>query len=406
MESGDVPAHLVQAELARIIPVRWDWEAQQLGAKSFVVPFPSKEELDRMIAIKTLTTRNKEGTIAFAEFVDDVQPIRLLEQVWVTVTKVPRALRSFLPLWAVGTMIGATQKVDMIHLRATGQVRILVAVFDVKKIPKFADVCVGSGIYRLLFKPDEAVQIDPIDPEDDGLLGDDLDGGDREMEDAEAHNPQNPQNNTKASDKTSAPPQNLPPQKQAALVEEALDLACTQLINEISIRVMLESEDGDKRKTFSPLTVEELTDYNKLVDSSNKINPSSVFLSSPATSTDHAELGGSTSPTAPFLALESGVAATTSGDSLPGYPSPIVDPLAGESSTPATAMDKAVGGGWAWGVLHQPNPYACSLTLLRRGVAYFHLRSCQWPRRVLARAAPPSAIPQRRTLLKIARTKL
>jgi len=117
-------------------------------------------------------------------------------------------------------------------------------------------------------------------------------------------------------------------------------------------------------------------------------------------------LGGSTSPTAPFLALESGVAATTSGDSLLGYPSPIVDPLAGEPSTPATAMDKAVGGGWAWGVLHQPNPYACSLTLLRRGVAYFHLRSCQWPRRVLARAAPPSATPQRRTLLKIARTKL
>jgi hypothetical protein len=86
-----------------------------------------------MVAIQTITTRNKEATLTFEEFVDDVQPIKVLEQVWVTVTKVPRALRSFLSLWAVGSIIGATQKVDMLHLRATGQVRILVAVYDTKK---------------------------------------------------------------------------------------------------------------------------------------------------------------------------------------------------------------------------------------------------------------------------------
>lgn len=123
---------MLQSELSRIIPVRWDWEVQELEATSFVVPFPSKDELDRIVAIRTITARNKEATIIFEEFIDDVQPIKVLEQAWVTVTKVPRVLRSFLPLWAVGTVIGATQKVDMVHLRATGQVRILVAVFDVK----------------------------------------------------------------------------------------------------------------------------------------------------------------------------------------------------------------------------------------------------------------------------------
>jgi hypothetical protein len=65
--------------LARIIHVRWDWEVQDLGSKSFVVPFPSKEELERMVAIHTITTRNKEGTLTFEEFVDDVQPIKVLE---------------------------------------------------------------------------------------------------------------------------------------------------------------------------------------------------------------------------------------------------------------------------------------------------------------------------------------
>jgi hypothetical protein len=133
VETGEVNAQLIRSELARIIPVRWVWEVQDLGNKSFVVPFPSKEELERMIAIHTITTRNKEGTLTFEEFVDDVQPIKVLEQVWVTVTKVPRGLRSFLPLWAVGSIIGATQKVDMLHLRATGHVRILVAVYDAKK---------------------------------------------------------------------------------------------------------------------------------------------------------------------------------------------------------------------------------------------------------------------------------
>jgi hypothetical protein len=120
VEVGQVSAQLLQVELARIILVCWDWDVQEQGPQSFVVPFASKEELDRMIAIRTITTRNKEGMLIFEEFIDDVQPIKVLDQVWVTDTKVPRVLRSFLPLWAVGSIVGGTQKVDMVHLRAIG----------------------------------------------------------------------------------------------------------------------------------------------------------------------------------------------------------------------------------------------------------------------------------------------
>jgi len=121
--------------------------------------------------------------------VDDVQPIKVLDQVWVIVTKVPRVLRSFLPLWAVGSIIGATQKVDMIHLRATRQDHILVVVLNAKQIPKKADVCVGCSIYRLFFKPDEVIQNVAFDPNEDDLLGDgdkdnDLHEEDCEMQDA------------------------------------------------------------------------------------------------------------------------------------------------------------------------------------------------------------------------------
>jgi hypothetical protein len=81
-------------------------------------------------------------------------------------------------------------------------------------------------------------------------------------------------------------PQNLN-QKQASLFQEALDLACDKLFNEISIKVMLEPDDGTSRKIFTPLTEEELGSYNALVDSPVKIHPSSVFFPpSPETQVD------------------------------------------------------------------------------------------------------------------------
>jgi hypothetical protein len=85
-------------------------------------------------------------------------------------------------------MIGATQKVDVYHLRRTREVRILVAVLDVKKIPKFADVCVKGCMYRLFFKPDEVVVPDQDQDKDGDLLTDDDKGndanGDKHMGDA------------------------------------------------------------------------------------------------------------------------------------------------------------------------------------------------------------------------------
>jgi hypothetical protein len=67
-------------------------------------------------------------------------------------------------------------------------------------------------------------------------------------------------------------------QKQASLLREALDLACDKLFNEISIKDMLEPDDGTSRKIFTPPTKEELGSYNALVDSPVIMHPSSVFF--------------------------------------------------------------------------------------------------------------------------------
>jgi len=177
-------------------------------------------------------------------------------------------------LWAVGSVVGATQKVDMHHLRRTGEVRILVAVLDVKDIPKKADICINRSIYRVYFKVDEVVLDDSFNPEDDDLLGDDAgnginddshhdaDGsGDHQMEDAtNGSSPKAADSHDQHSGKSA---QGMNPQQQAMLI----DKACEQLVNEISFKVMVES-DGDVRP-FSPTNAQDYATYCTLVESSN-----------------------------------------------------------------------------------------------------------------------------------------
>jgi hypothetical protein len=166
-----------------------------------------------------------------------------------------------------------------------------VAVYEAKKIPKFADVCVGCNVYRLYFKPDEVAQHDGSDPKDDDLLSDE-DGNSKEKD---RHNPDfemaeaNPEKELEdpSASQSQPPPQHGQNLNQASLFREALDLACNNLFNEISIKVMLEHDVGTSRKNYTLLTKEELGSYNTPVDSPAKIHPSSVlFPPSPETQVD------------------------------------------------------------------------------------------------------------------------
>jgi hypothetical protein len=154
----------------------------------------------------------------------------------------------------------------------------------------------------------------------------------------------------------------MPPQKQAALIEEGLDLSCEQLFNEISIKVMLEPDDGVTKEICSPLTEEELTAYNALVNSPNKIHPSSVFgvptseIPDGVASADANDLqccaeddtaegqdgmGGSTSPIIPLYWTPSRWDRVTVG--LP-YPRPLHQ------------RTRSLRAKQVWGALHRPLP--------------------------------------------------
>jgi hypothetical protein len=83
----------------------------------------------------------------------------VLNKAWVNVYGVPYEIRSFLPLLVVGTIIGATQKVDLRYMKWMGLVNLLVGVTNVNKIPKFVDIVVGDNFYEILFKVDKVLKL-------------------------------------------------------------------------------------------------------------------------------------------------------------------------------------------------------------------------------------------------------
>ena len=98
-----------------------------------------------MIAVKSMPADNNEGIMVLEEWNKDIKLKQKLINVWVHVYGVPYEIRSFLPLWAVGSIIGATKKVV---------VRLLV-VLDLKSILEDAEIVVDDGLYDIYFKVDK-----------------------------------------------------------------------------------------------------------------------------------------------------------------------------------------------------------------------------------------------------------
>lgn len=85
MEEGEVLADLLKSELARILLIDWEWDVQEHGDNAYVVPFPCKVELDRVVAIRNITTKHKEGVLLFEEHNLEIKPLRHLDKVCVRV---------------------------------------------------------------------------------------------------------------------------------------------------------------------------------------------------------------------------------------------------------------------------------------------------------------------------------
>jgi len=142
-------------QLKRVVPVKWNWELKDPGEGKFLTQFPSKTELQRSIAYGGADAKGEgvpAGTRLQFEEWQEKEEAFLLPKVWVRVRCIRQPLHEFLILWAVGSLLGSTQTVDMETTRKNKFGRILVAVLGPKLIPRKLDVVIGDHYFDLEFE--------------------------------------------------------------------------------------------------------------------------------------------------------------------------------------------------------------------------------------------------------------
>jgi hypothetical protein len=145
VQGGTLSIPQFMAELSRLIPERWHWNVTQQDTNTFKVPFPSRRDLQRSVAFG-----KAEGvSLLFDEWRHEEEGLPL-QRVWIRIFRLPQSLRDFSLLWALGSMLGATESVDMISSLRNDFGRVEVAVLNVDLLPNSIDtVVIGDRLFSL-----------------------------------------------------------------------------------------------------------------------------------------------------------------------------------------------------------------------------------------------------------------
>jgi hypothetical protein len=101
--------------MARFFPlnVQWKWEALAHDANSFLVNFPSFQDLERVNGIQ-MGVPGFDSQFKLSKWeVKHIQPKFDVPQLWVHVEGVSHTVRHFHGLWALGSLMGTTIDVDL-----------------------------------------------------------------------------------------------------------------------------------------------------------------------------------------------------------------------------------------------------------------------------------------------------
>jgi hypothetical protein len=183
LQQADLVAHL-----QRLVPEKFEWDAQLHAPNTWVTSFPSKVELKRTVNFGSADLKNGL-VLKFEEFEEEEYFGVELPRVWMRVLNLPNVLRTYEVLWAIGTMIGATTKVDMITTRKSNFGRFEVAVLNTSIMPTQIDVVIGTRWFELQLQIESTSSSSGTrTTEDNGNTnGDNHEkGNDSEMKDEEA----------------------------------------------------------------------------------------------------------------------------------------------------------------------------------------------------------------------------
>ncbi|KAF0930278.1 hypothetical protein E2562_031887 [Oryza meyeriana var. granulata] len=107
----------------------------------------------------------------------------VIPKIWVQFTGLPKELRDYMIIWAVGSILGITKMVDIRFIRRYDIAHLQVLVLDPSLIRDSVDVVIGDFLYELHFKMEpENGEAKPqpmeIDNDDDLRDGKEKEGGD------------------------------------------------------------------------------------------------------------------------------------------------------------------------------------------------------------------------------------
>jgi hypothetical protein len=209
-------------ELNWLIPNTEQWDIQSIDGNNFREVYPTKQDLARMKRIKRVPVEGMAQVLHFEDWATKDIDSWDLFYVWVRIRGCPDDLRrDYLGLFALGSLFGITQEVDMLFTRDRGIVRQRISVVDPEAIPGKANHTYdGKGFsFDVEVEPWQDTVMAEVPQDGDPKNGNGND--DEEANNANEKNNEQPKDVSKANSTTVSNPS--PPQPRDKAPSGAVD---------------------------------------------------------------------------------------------------------------------------------------------------------------------------------------
>jgi hypothetical protein len=125
---------------------------EEKGNDAFITNFPSSELLNHVVNWGPMDTKTVKGKIRSEKGVENDVYKYEIDKVWVQFRGLPKELREFPIIWAIGSILGVPRAVDINFTKKHGQARLKVAVLNPDLIPDLVHVVIGDFVFELQFR--------------------------------------------------------------------------------------------------------------------------------------------------------------------------------------------------------------------------------------------------------------